>query len=211
MNTYLSKGNKKYLIPGLRVRTFGLPAYKAKDGTLMCPGAGQCRKGCYACQGHYSMPNVTQAQERRLKLTRNPRFVDTVVDEVQRLKLDYVRIHDSGDFYSRKYLEAWIRICRRCPGTTFFGYTKMVPLVHAIPLPPNMCLALSEGGIWDQQIDRKHDLHARVFSTRKDLRAAGYLDVSKRDVEAVCHPTTHRLGLVYHGFKSRTFSTGRSS
>lgn len=159
---YLTRGNKKYLIPGWRIRTFGIPAGRAANGKVTCPGAGLCRHGCYAKQGHYVCPNVKSKNEERFALTKRPEFVDVISEEIHKLKLDLVRIHDSGDFYSWDYLEDWFEICRRCAATKFLAYTKTVMMVRwhkrikrqSLMVPPNLALVFSEGGRWDHLIDR---------------------------------------------------------
>ena len=215
MNTYLSKGNKKYKIPGMRVRTFGLPAYKARDGSLMCPGAGKCKLGCYAKQGHYYFNNVTRAQERRLKLTRDPGlFVATIVQEVHRMKLNWVRVHDSGDFYSLEYAKLWKAVALACPQTWFLAYSKMVPMLHKLMLVPgwpgNLVVVFSEGGRWDDGIHQDRDKFARIFPSLAALKRAGFTDCHITDRPAL-NPKVRKIGLVYHGFESRKFVTAKES
>jgi hypothetical protein len=203
---FLTRGNRKYLIKGMRVRTFGIPAERAADGTVTCPGAGMCRQGCYAKQGHYVCPNVKNKNAERFLLTQRPEFVEVISGEIQKLKLDLVRIHDSGDFYCLRYLYDWITIAGACPRTKFLAYTKMVLMARKFRIPDNLVLVLSEGGQWDHAIDQAHDKFARVFPSVAALRRAGFTDCHKSDLPAL-RPEVKKIGLIYHGWESRRFVT----
>ena len=38
-----------------------------------------------------------------------------------------VRVHDSGDFFSQEYFDAWLEVARGRPRTRFYAYTKSLP------------------------------------------------------------------------------------
>lgn len=207
MKWLLAYGNKKYKKYGRKLLTFGLPAFKSRTGLITCPGAGKCFHGCYAQQGWYRSCKVRDIQEGRLRATRNKNFLWRMVAEIQARKPKFVRIHDSGDFYSEWYLMEWIRIAQNCSQTFFFTYSKAVPWVKLFGLPTNMKIVLSEGGIYDSWIKPRTDLMARVFDTRKQIRASGFSDGSNDDLALILKG--HRnIGLIYHGWKSRKFTTG---
>ena len=204
MIPYLSRGNKKYKLAGLRTRTFGLPAWQSKEGFRTCPGAGLCRRGCYAQQGRYVCTQTLDAQHRRLALVRSDRFVPVMDAELRRL--DLVRIHDSGDFFSLSYLKDWLTLIFLHPEIKFLTYTKMVPLFRKVQVPENFTVIFSEGGLYDAQIDPHRDKFARVFPTLAELRASGFMDCHLTDVPAL-DPKVRRVGLIYHGWESRRFKT----
>lgn len=210
MIPYLSRGNKKYKLAGLRTRTFGLPAYESREGFRTCPGAGLCRRGCYAQQGRYVCPSVKKAEERRLRLARRPDLFRTIIgEELRQGRLDLVRIHDSGDFFSLGYLESWLELIAAFRATRFLAYTKMVPLFRQVFVPPNFAVIFSRGGKFDDQI-LDTDKQAKVFPDQSSLdravREEGYVDCHVTDLPAL-EPQNLRIGLVYHGFPSRRFST----
>lgn len=199
---YLSMNNSKLKRDGIAV--FGIPAYKSKDGFLTCPGAKACITGCYAKQGAYVWSNVAQAYENRLALTRSPEFVSTIVNELKRRKsIKTVRIHDSGDFYSREYLDNWLKIINSLSHVKFYAYTKMLPLFQGLTLPPNFTVIYSFGGKFDSQIDTNKDRHSKVFATVKEMKQAKYVDTTTRDINAI--GKNNRIGLVYHGSKGKEF------
>lgn len=211
---YMSEANRKYQKHYNRRKflMFGLPAHKSASGLITCPGAGKCLIGCYAQQGWYRSWKVKRLQERRLRLTfKGEKFVQAINQEIQRRKPKVVRIHDSGDFYDISYLERWVRICFMNPAVTFFTYSKMAPIIKAAqktgPMPSNLFIVLSEGGIWDKLINQATDLFACVFSNIRDLRQAGFVNGNDNDL-ALILKGHKKIGLVYHGYNCKKFSTG---
>lgn len=191
------------------ILAFGIPAYRSESGKLTCPAASECLKGCYARQGFYVMPNVAAAQEARLALAMGDDFIWSINSELLRRKPKLVRIHDSGDFFSMTYYRKWRDIAAMNPKVQFYAYTKMVGMfkTHACPTPPaNMKIVFSYGGKWDAMIDRESDAHSVVFGSLKELKKAGYTDCSTRDL--TYKAGVRKVGLVYHGFKSRTWTAG---
>lgn len=202
------------------VFNFGIPAFASTTGIRTCPLAGECKKGCYAQQGAYTWSNVSQAYERRLEETLAETFIDKMGEELNKKlktaqrtgKQVVVRIHDSGDFYNRKYLNKWLMIIGSYPNVHFYAYTKMVPLFRRVKryglVPDNFTVIYSEGGQMDWQIDTETDRHARVFSSHEELLAAGYADATKNDLVAALGEN-NKIGLVYHGAKSKSWETNK--
>jgi hypothetical protein len=191
--------------------SWGIPAYKSASGKITCPGAKDCLLGCYARNGFYVMPSVKKAQEERLALSESDAFVDTIDAEIKRRKIKVLRIHDSGDFYSRSYLNSWLEIIKRNPSVRFYAYTKMVPLFRPNPgsglrfeAPSNFTVIFSLGGKWDNKVDTANDRHSAVFGSLKELRAAGYANTTQIDANA--YGKNPKIGLVYHGPKSKEWS-----
>lgn len=197
------------------IYSWGIPAYKSASGFTTCPGAQACIVGCYAKAGMYVMPSVKKSQEQRLELSQGDQraFVKTISDEIKRRKIKTLRIHDAGDFYSLKYLQAWIEIMQACPETHFYAYTKMVPLFHGryggISLPPNFRVIFSYGGKFDAQIHPDHDRHSAIFPDKASLQAMGYADAHEFD-HVAAFGENHRIGLIYHGPASRSFTAGQA-
>lgn len=211
--------NKKMRQSSVRTFNWTLPAYQSRTGLKTCPLAGTCAKGCYAQQGAYTWKNVYTKHEANLQLTKNTKeFVVAMVSEIE-MKLrsakrgNYqiaIRIHDSGDFYSLQYLISWITIMTQLPDVQFYAYTKMLPLFEREDvqrlLPGNFTVIYSEGGKADHLIDTSRHRHSRVFATLDELREAGYVDATEDDTRA-WKSVNHRIGLVYHGAKSRKWTT----
>lgn len=183
-----------------------LPALGAKldDGRTIhtCPQAGACAALCYARSGTFRFKNVKAAHARNLKLV-----IDTPVEWEQAMNDEitryikpgsYIRIHDSGDFFTADYLVAWMRIAANHPSVVFYAYTKEVSLFKRVvegQSPSNFRWLYSMGGKEDHLIDVERDRHAEVFPTKAALDAAGYFDQSASDILAITAPT-NRIGIV---------------
>ena len=196
-NSKLRKTSKEL---GKRVFNFGIPAFVDPDtGKRTCPFAGACAKFCYARKGAYIWSNVTPAFVRRYKATKQDDFVTVMAAEITKKRADYIRIHDSGDFYSPAYYAKWIEIAQALPDVRFYAYTKSLPIVEGVERPENFDLIYSEGGTLDHQIKTDTQRHSRIFDSLDALLSAGYVDTSKFDLFATkWFSNNHRIGLVMH-------------
>lgn len=206
MKKYLSTSNSK--LKKDKIASWGIPAYKDANGELTCPMAGQCAKaeGCYALQGTYKWSNVAKAYQDRYELSKSDNFINTIDSEIKASKsIKIIRLHDSGDFYNKKYLNDWLDIINKNPGIQFYTYTKMVSMFKGLDLPGNFTVIYSYGGKQDHLIDPNVDRHSKVFSSHEEMMSAGYVDTTERDINAI--GPNHRIGLVYHGAKSKAWNT----
>jgi hypothetical protein len=195
-NSKLKKTSKEL---GVRVFNFGIPAYKSASGKLTCPFAKDCVKYCYAQKGAYIWGNVSPAFESRYEATKLDTFVDLMTQEVRRKKVDFLRIHDSGDYYSPTYLEKWLQIARNNPQTKFYSYTKSVPLFENVELPENFDVIFSQGSKVDFLIEPETMRHSKIFKSAEELTIAGYVDASKIDLYATkWYNENHKVGLIFH-------------
>lgn len=204
---------KKSSQNGIDVYNFGIPAFQSETGLKTCPNARQCATGCYARSGTYRFGNVVNAYEERLKLTQQASFIETMIIEIQyktsksetKGNKCIIRIHDSGDFYSKEYAMSWFEIIKKCPKTTFYAYTKMVQIFEEFKrlnlIPPNLIMIYSQGGSEDNLIQTDTHRHSKVFENETSLIEAGYVDASQDDMVAALG-VSNKIGLVYHGSKS---------
>ena len=179
--------------------SFNIPAFRSADGFETCPKAGACATMCYARQGRYMIPNVAGAREFNLDIVRNrlAEFVGMATEDLLRIKNKIVRIHDSGDFFSQQYVDAWFQLARSFPEKKFYAYTKSLHLDRSL-CPENLQVVQSVGGLMDDAIDPEES-HSRIFVSHYDRRKAGYVNGNKDDTPAINGET--RIGLVYHGNK----------
>jgi hypothetical protein len=195
-NTKLKKTSKEL---GLRVFNFGIPAYKSASGKLTCPMADSCVKFCYAKKGAYIWSNVKPAFEKRYQLSKTDMFVDAMNAEIRKKKPDYVRVHDSGDYYSRAYLKKWIDIANSNPNVRFYSYTNMIDMMLKTSLPDNYDIIFSDSGKQKHLIDERKHRHTKIFKSNDDLNSAGYTDASSIDLHATrWFNNTVKVGLVFH-------------
>ena len=128
------------------VWNWSLPAWAGRlpDGRTYntCPSAGICAQACYARHGTYTWPVVRAKHQANLMYVLDDltAWQDAMVAELGAAKFRdaWIRIHDSGDFFSDTYLQAWLGICRAHPDTNFYAYTKEVSRFRALvePDPP---------------------------------------------------------------------------
>jgi hypothetical protein len=111
-----------------------LPAWAGRlaDGRTYntCPSASICARVCYARNGTYLWPAVRARHQANLMFVLDdlPGWEAAMTDELGRRVFQgrWIRIHDSGDFFSDRYLAAWLRICHARPEVRFYCYTKEV-------------------------------------------------------------------------------------
>ena len=185
---------------GLNIFNFSIPAYKSASGKLTCPFADSCVKYCYAQKGNYKrFPKIGELMEQRYLLSKQSIFVASMNIEIKKKKADAIRIHDSGDFYSKEYLEKWVTIAKDNPTVKFYAYTKSIPLFIGKELPTNMDIIFSTGSKKDELINFETQRHAKIFNSEKELQEAGYINASKIDFYATkFHSSNKKVGLIYH-------------
>lgn len=194
------------------IHQFSIPAAAAsivKGGKVetmkTCPMAGACLDFCYAQVGSYAFKASMVAHTRNLQFLLDLPFdfADKMITEIQgKRKVHAIRIHDSGDFFSRAYFLVWKSIMDACPDVQFYAYTKMVPLFKKLEaegmLPKNFTVIYSQGGKFDHLINKSKDRHSHVFSSEEDCIAAGYVLNEVDDMPATDR-TIMKIGLVVHG------------
>lgn len=193
-------GNSK--LKKLNTVGFGIPAFESADGFKTCPQAGACAAVCYARQGTFTWPVVKAAREFNLAAARRDirQFQLDAIADLARIAAVTVRVHDSGDFFSQNYLDAWAAIARTFPGKRFYAYTKSLHLDFS-GMPGNFQIIQSQGGKLDAAINKARP-HSVIFASVAARKKAGYVDGNKNDSPAINGDI--KIGLVYHGVKRLT-------
>ena len=181
-----------------KIFNFSIPAYKTKSGKVTCPFAKDCIKYCYAQKGNYTrFPIIKELMEKKYNITKQEDFVNLMNEEIKKKKAKYIRIHDSGDFYSIKYLNKWLEIAKQNKDVIFYAYTKSIKFfINGLKLPKNLKIIFSEGSKTDNLINTTKDRHAKIFDSVADLLNAGYINASDNDLNAITD--NKKVGLVYH-------------
>jgi len=194
-----------------RVVSFNLPAggYEVDNKSyITCPGADACLALCYARQGTFLFKGSKRVRidNHQLLLTTHVTHglqgvVDILDEAVKKVTktVAVIRLHDSGDFFKKWYVEAWVEVIKRHPNILFYAYTKSFPMFKGIDLPSNFRVTYSFGGKWDKKIDGPN---SRIFPTLDDRIEAGYVDGNDSDMPAILGE--RNIGLVYHGVKNPT-------
>ena len=197
----LSNGNGKLKktskLNNAKIWGFDLPAYKSTTGKVICPFAKDCIKYCFAKKGTFLYPVVKNKYESNYKISKQDNFIALIQDEIDNKKITHIRIHNSGDFYSPKYLNKWVKIAENNPDIIFYGYTKSIPLLKALKnTPENFKFVYSMGSKVDHLINIEQDRHAEIFNNETDLLKAGYINASNNDLLAITE--NNKVGLIYH-------------
>ncbi|MEU5959305.1 hypothetical protein [Streptomyces sp. NPDC047525] len=178
------------------VYNWTLPAFVVTlpDGSNfnVCPQAGACAKLCYARVGTYRFKNVLAAHIRNLLLCRDSpkEFEERMTEELSHRRYEgkWIRLHDSGEFFSDEYLLTWMRIMDSVPAVGYYCYTKEVSRFKRLvenQQPDNFLWCYSLGGKEDHLLDLETDRHADVFPDLEALISAGYSDQSESDLLSV--------------------------
>jgi len=194
-----------------RVVSFNLPAggYEVEGKSyITCPGADACLALCYARQGTFLFKGSKRVRidnHQLLLTTYATQGLQGVIDKLDESvksvtkTVAVIRLHDSGDFFKKWYVEAWVEVIKRHPNILFYAYTKSFPMFKGIDLPSNFRVTYSFGGKWDNKIEGPN---SRIFPTLDDRIEAGYVDGNDSDMPAILGE--HDIGLVYHGVKKPT-------
>ena len=194
-----------------RVVSFNLPAggYEVEGKAyITCPGADACLSLCYARQGTFLFKGSKRVRidnHQKLLTTYATQGLGGVIDILDEAvkgvtkTVAVIRMHDSGDFFKKWYVEAWMEVVRRHPEILFYAYTKSFPMFKGMTIPSNFRVTYSFGGKFDSQIDGPN---SRIFPTLDERIEAGYVDGNESDMPAILGE--HDIGLVYHGVKKPT-------
>lgn len=138
----LGKPHNRKLGPD--IWTWSIPA------GLTCPGATKaCLSCCYALTGMFTMPDVSKSYHLNWQAAASDKFVHWAINEIRRKNISVFRIHVSGDFFSPKYANKWVKIVKALPHVTFYAYTRswrvksIVPVLKKLSALRNMHLWLS--------------------------------------------------------------------
>jgi hypothetical protein len=207
METLLGTGNSKLVKTAkkfdVKINNFSIPAGNdKKSGKITCPFAGKCIKLCYAKKGAYRWGNVERALTRRYESSKEENFVELISNELNKIRKNkqlYIRIHDSGDFYSPAYFAKWLEIARLNPTVRFYAYTKSHSFIRGIQLPENFDLIFSLGSTKDELIDQETERHSKIFYSADEMIDQGYTDASEYDLLATKWFTeNNKIGLIIH-------------
>jgi len=176
-----------------------LPAWAGRlpDGRTYntCPSAGICAQVCYARNGSYLWPVVRAKHQANLMFVLDdlPGWETAMTAELgaHRFHGAWIRIRDSGDFFTDDYLRAWLRICHARPGVNFYAYTKEIDRFRRLvepDSPANFLWVYSYGGTQDHHLHAATDRVADVFPDEDAITAAGWSSQEASDLLAVLGP-----------------------
>jgi len=107
--------------------SFSLPARRTCPGSVLA--ANSVCAACYADDRHrYRWRGVQEAQAHRLDWTHRAlsadRFVPVIADLIASRAERHFRLHDAGDFFSPRYVDAWREVALSLPTVAFWAPTR---------------------------------------------------------------------------------------
>ena len=171
MTLNFSKHNRKLneLAKSLNLKNKEVVAFDLPAGHT-CPMADKCKATahritgkitdgaqmqfrCYASSIESAFSSVRNAHWQNFEAIKgmtSGTIATLILNEMPK-GVKVVRIHSSGDFFSRDYFNAWLQVAKNRPEIRFFGYTKVLDYVQA-DKPQNFKLVYSFGGKMDSQL-----------------------------------------------------------
>ena len=191
--------------PEIILRAMSMPAGDT------CPFRGACAdaNGCFALNGCQAWANTKRAYQENLDMYKEHSFFTKLDRELYELclkaekenKTVYIRLHDSGDFFSYRYLCDWLAFMTRYPDVHFYAYTKSIPYMESARkqglIPPNFTYVYSCGGKRDDLIEPRIHRHAIIVESEQDI-PEGYVNGSHDDFYA-SQPSVDKIAFVFHG------------
>ena len=207
-NAKLKKMTKRL---GVRLATFTLPA------GYTCPGAKDClafadretgkvKDGadtdfrCFMASAEARSPSLRKAVWHNLELLKDAlkngvkACADLICDSLP--DADVYRVHVGGDYFSKKYLQAWIEVATRNPDKIFYSYSKSLRFLSDVMRPKNLVLTASRGGKYDELIDQHGWKEALVVYSEKEAEEKG-LEIDHDDSHAAFG--SENFALLIHG------------
>jgi hypothetical protein len=201
-----TKGNAKL---GKQTLIFNLPAGKTCPGALFCKSFAvvdangkrsiqdteHTQFRCFAASSEVQYDAAFENRANNLRLIVDALQNGTVpgytvgaadlihnsIQESRTKNSKLVRIHESGDFFSGAYLDAWIEVAHRNPDLKFYCYSKSLQLFLNFKMPENFYMTASYGGKFDHLIDAGHfPRYSKVVLNDAEAEALG-LEVDHDD------------------------------
>lgn len=130
--------------------SYGIPALKTcRIGCKLAKEKNSVCAGCYGKSGNYGYYPAKTAQSRRFVAIKNitPQYIEAMAFLINRSGEKYFRWHDTGDIISTEYLDAIIKIAKKCKNVKFWLPTKEHDLINEhlehSNMPSNLCIRLS--------------------------------------------------------------------
>ena len=157
---FLKNLNKKL---GKLIYSFDLPA------VVSCPNSNECFKNCYANKGAFLYggkgAKTSNTYNFAIALNDLKYLQKELIKEIEKKKIKTIRIHSSGDFFSKEYFVMWCNIAKRFKNLNIFTYSK-APQIKGLKVPKNLNIIDSF-----VKIDNKKYLNYAPIEQIKKMRA----------------------------------------
>ena len=210
----------EYNLTRKKVATFSLPS------GYTCPGAREClsfanRKTgkikdgkhtkfrCFQASAEATYPSLRKmvwdnydalrkVSKKAEQGKESVEMAKLILQSLQHIKFDILRVHVGGDFFSDAYFRAWSIVAKTMPEKLFYAYTKSLKTWEAfrLSIPVNLVLTSSRGGEWDELID-KYDLKCSEVVFSEEEAAEKELEIDHDDSHAAYGDES--FALLMHG------------
>ena len=165
-----------------QVASFDLPAGYTCRAAFLCQSfanrdTGKITDGknmkfrCYAASSESAFPATRRLRWHNFDILKNMSF-DAMVETIEASipnEIKVLRIHSSGDYFTRDYFNAWLHVAKNNPNIMFFGYTKILEYAHYNM--DNFKIVYSIGGKYDNNLTTESSI--RVVETIEQGHAMG--------------------------------------
>ncbi len=167
---------------------------------------------CYAASQEGLFKQVRTNRWRNGELLKKETTLEGLIKLIELslpVRIGIVRIHESGDFYSQMYFDAWLQVARNNPNIIFYAYTKSLPfwVRRLAEIPSNMRLNASVGGKKDKLIDQYNLKYAKVVASEDEANELG-LKVDYTD--KLAWEFSESFALVIHGTQPKGSKMGKA-
>mgnify|MGYP000371503187 CR=1 FL=1 len=176
---------------------------KFKSSGMKIMDTGDIR--CYAASTELIYPNVQNSRWRNFDLLQKFKGDVKGMAELIEKSLEYAgknfslfRIHESGDFFSQEYFDAWLEVAKNNPNIKFYTYTKALPywVARLGQIPPNLKLIASKGGKYDHLIDKYNLRYSQIVTSPEEAKELKLpIDVD----DSLAYNSDKNFALLLHG------------
>ena len=187
-------------------------SFASRDGTEFASSGKKIKDHgdirCYAASSEVAYPNVRSSRWKNFDLLQEFKgdvngMADLIDRSIQHFgSMSLFRIHESGDFYSQEYFDAWLTAIKRHPNIKFYAYTKALPfwIARLNEIPDNFKLTASKGGTHDELIEKYGLKQAVIVNTPEDAKKLGLpIDVD----DSLAYDSDSDFALLLHGVQSK--------
>ena len=156
---------------------WSLPARACRAGSRLAAVPGTACSVCYAKKGHYSLPAVQRALERRLAALDDPRWEAAMEKCVDELVERWFRWFDSGDVQGTGHYRAILRVAARTTRVSHWLPTqerRLVKRAGVAAVPENLVVRISGARI-DGPPDKGWPWAGAVVSDKADATCVKHL------------------------------------
>jgi len=196
----------------VKLKTFSLPS------GWTCPAAKDCLSKadretgkiqdgpdtefrCFQARAEAVYPSLRKAVWHNFDLIKEASkdgveaIADLICESLPK-KFDVLRVHVGGDYFSKKYLQAWVIVATRNPDKLFYSYSKSLHFFADVARPENLVLTASRGGKFDDLIDVHNWKEAVVVYSEEEAEQKG-LEIDHDDSHAAFGAKS--FALLLHG------------